>query len=97
MVLRILDFKKDETIQVFELVGTAKVSREFPYANQHAKQTIEELRKLSKGLRAAAIGKCRASDRPGLDEAAWKKTVDERDRQVDRAVHTRRVPSLGGP
>ena len=45
----------DETVQRFALVGMAKVSPEFPYAYQPAKQTIQELRKLSKGLRGVLI------------------------------------------
>ena len=70
----------EEMVAGFQLVGTAKVSHEFPYAYQPASQTVDELRKKSKGLRAAAIGKCRASERPDLDEVAWKKTLEERDR-----------------
>ena len=70
----------DETTQGFSLVGQAKVSHEFPYHFQPAKQTIDELQKQSKGLRAATAGKCRASDRPDLDDVAWNKTLEERDK-----------------
>ena len=69
-----------EMIDGFDLVGQASTSGEFPYLHKPALQSVRELWKKSKWLRAAVIGKCKASDRKDLDEITWNKTLEERDR-----------------
>ncbi len=69
-----------EMIDGFDLVGQASTSGEFPYLHKPALQSVRELRKKSQWLRAAVIGKCKASDRKALDEITWNKTLEERDR-----------------
>ena len=69
-----------DMIDGFDLVGQAATSGEFPYLHKPALQSVRELRKKSKWMRASVIGKCKASDRPDLDEVTWTKTIEERDR-----------------
>ena len=69
-----------EMIDGFDLVGQAATSEEFPYLHKPALQSVRELQKKAKWLRASVIGKCKASDRPDLDEITWSKTIEERDR-----------------
>ena len=67
-------------IDGFDLVGQASTSGEFPYLHKPALQSVRELKKKSKWLRAAVIGKCKAFDRKDLDDITWNKTVEEQDR-----------------
>ena len=63
----------------FRLCGQAKASGAFPLGHQPAQQSVEELKKQAKWLRASVIGKCRPFDGGDLDQITWDKTIEERD------------------
>ena len=69
----------DEMKSGFKLCGQANVSGAFPLGHQPAQQSVDELRKQAKWLRASVIGKCKPFDGGDLDQVTWDKTIKERD------------------
>ncbi len=69
----------DEMKSGFKLCGQANASGAFPLGHQPAQQSVDELRKQAKWLRASVIGKCKPFDGGDLDQVTWDKTIKERD------------------
>ena len=63
----------------FRLCGQAKASGAFPLGHQPAQQSVEELKRQARWLRASVIGKCKPFDGGDLDKISWDKTIKERD------------------